>query len=240
MTRIDPPDQPIGEQDLAMLESLAEAWTHEHGGMPLEALDGLFSALQVVPGATVEPEEYLALALGGDGAWADAELTSVAHELLLRLRSHVAWRVARPLSDPDDGTDEAMERDFELLPFVGLPSADGEGAAVDDDDPLAGVPRDFPLGALWASGFLQGLGLRPEGWSTWAAADEDLARDLEDLARLTIIDPEQSEAMGFDWSERLDFDQRWDLMASVPALLKDLHLSRLEEQAGRSGPGTVH
>lgn len=236
---------PIDEQDLAALESLAEGWALEHGGMPLEALDGLFSALVVGPGRTPGPAEYLELAMGS--ALSAKGSPQSAIELLQKLRSHVAWRVAQPMADEDDESEEAMLQDFELLPFLGLPAAENSDAD-ESDDPLDHVPRDFPIGALWASGFLQGVALRAEDWSAWASADQDLARDLEDLARLTLIDPAQAQELGMDWSERFDFDERWDLLASVPALLQDLHLAMLEgeltpiqpvrrgEQPGRNDP----
>ncbi|MGY0560013.1 MULTISPECIES: UPF0149 family protein [unclassified Luteimonas] len=229
---------PIEEEDLAALETLAESWAMDHGGMPLEALDGLFSALMVGPAPAAGPGDYLPLAMGD--ARLGAEALQQAHALLAQLWSHVKWRVAQPLADEDDESEEAMQRDFELLPFLGLPAPE-HGELGPDDDPLASVPQDFPLGALWASGFLQGVALRAEGWSAWAADDEDLARDLEDLARLTLIDPVQAGELGLDWEDRFDFDERWDLLSSVPALLQDLHLAQLQEAQvpvqGKAQPG---
>src|SRR5690625_3801048 len=77
MAQIERLGQPIGEQDLDALESLADARAIAHGGMPLEALDGFFSALVVGPGPLVEPAEYLPLALGDEGPEPAAEEVAV-------------------------------------------------------------------------------------------------------------------------------------------------------------------
>src|SRR5699024_3308382 len=66
----------------------------------------------------------------------------------------------------------------------------------------------------------------------WLVADEDLVADLQDVSRLALVDPAQAEEMGLDWEERLDFEQRWDLLLAVPGLLQDLNLSRMEDAAG--------
>ena len=68
MTHTQSPGQQIGEQDLDELESLADAWA-ARGGMPLEALDGFFSALVVGPDPTPAPAEFLPVAVGDEGQW---------------------------------------------------------------------------------------------------------------------------------------------------------------------------
>lgn len=231
MTQSRAPEGPIDEQDLLALEALADEWSDGDGaGMPLEALDGYFSALIVGPGAAGAMGDYLEPAMGLGRMWNSAEDVDRALELLLGFWNHIVWRVAQPLPDEDDESEEAMEHGFALLPLIGLP-VDEDEAAVDPADPMQGVSPDFPIGALWASGFMQGVAQRAQAWEQWLAEDEDLAADLQDLSRLALVDPGQAEEMGLDWEERLDFDQRWDLLLAVPGLLQDLNLSRLEEAA---------
>ena len=231
MTQTRDPGEPIDEQDLLALEALAEEWSDgDDGGMPLEALDGFFSALIVGPGTTVAMGEYLETATGAGRMWGSEEAARRALELLMRFWNHIVWRVAQPLPDEDDESEQAMEHGFALLPLIGLPVAEEEHE-VDPADPLQGVPRDFPVGAMWASGFMQGVAQRAEAWEQWLVADEDLVADLQDVSRLALVDPAQAEEMGLDWEERLDFEQRWDLLLAVPGLLQDLNLSRMEEAA---------
>ena len=232
MTQMQSPGQQIGEEELDELEALADAWV-EHGGMPLEALDGFFSALVVGPEPAPRVEEFLPAAVGEDLQWDSREEAERAIGLLMKLWNHVVWRVAQPLPDEDDGSGQANELGLALMPIVGLPvsedddAGDGDGEA----DPLGGVPPDFPLGALWASGFMQGVALREDAWEEWMQDDEDLLADMRDIALLGLVDAAQAEEMGMDWEQRYDLDERWQLMASVPALLQDLYLSRLEQQA---------
>lgn len=235
MTQMQNPGQQIGEQELDELESLADAWV-ERGGMPLEALDGFFSALVVGPDPAPAPAEFLPVAVGAEVEWKDREDAERSIGLLMKLWNHVAWRVAQALPDESDESAEAEELGMSLMPIVGLPASD-DGDDNGDADPFAGVPADFPLGALWASGFMQGVALREEAWEQWMQEDEDLLADMRDIALLGMVDPDQAAEMGMDWEERYDLEDRWQLMASVPALLQDLHLSRLEQQdaAGTGG-----
>lgn len=235
MTQTPDPGQPLDEQALLALEALAEGWA-EDGGLPLEGLDGLFSALVVGPGPVAGPGEYLGLVVGEDHAWDNHGEMARAMELLIELWNHVAWRVAQPIPDEDDESDEALERGFALLPLVGLPAVEDDGDGDEDADPLQSVPRDFPVGALWAAGFIQGVALRAGEWERWMEADEELVADLQEVSRMALVDPAQAEEMGLDWEERFDFDQRWELLLAVPALLQDLHLSRLEEEMAARAP----
>ena len=237
MTHTQSPGQQIGEQDLDELESLADAWA-ARGGMPLEALDGFFSALVVGPDPTPAPAEFLPVAVGDEGQWSDAEEAGRAIGLLMKLWNHVAWRVAQALPDDADESAQAEELGMALMPIVGLPAGE-DGAADVQDDPFAGVPADFPLGALWASGFMQGVALREKGWEQWMQADEDLLADMRDVALLGMVDPQQAAEMGVDWEDRYDLEERWQLMASVPALLQDLYLSRIEEAGESPGDGAA-
>ena len=227
MTQMQPPDQQIGEQELDELEMLAHDWA-EHGGMPLEALDGYFSALIAGPGPVPMPSEYLAAVVGEDNQWASQEQASRALGLLMGFWNHVAWRIEQPIPDEDDESEEAMEERMVLLPLLAMPEPEGDGA--DDADPFDGIPSDFPVGGLWASGFIQGMSLRSEGWEQWMQADEDLAADLQDLSRLALIDPRQAEELGEDWESRYSLEERLGLMTSVPGLLQDLYLSRMEQE----------
>ena len=236
MTQMQTPGQPIDPRELDELETLAHAWA-EDGGMPLEALDGYFSALVAGPGPVPMPSEYLAAAVGEDRQWASQEEASRAIGLLMGLWNHIAWRIAQPIPDEDDESDEAVEQRLELLPLLALPEPeDGGGGEPGETDPFGGIPPDFPVGALWASGFMQGVLLRLDAWEQWMQADEDLVADLQDVSRLSLVDPGQAEEMGADWEERFDLEERWQMLAAVPGLLQDLYLSRLEEEASRPEP----
>ena len=244
MTQMQASDQQIGDQELDELEALADGWM-EHGGMPLEALDGFFSALAVGPEPLPAAAEFLPAAVGEDLQWEDREDAERAIGLLMRLWNHVVWRVSQPLPDEDDESEQASELGLALMPIIGLP-ADGDDEGADGDaggDPLDSVPPDFPLGALWASGFMQGVALREEAWEQWMQDDEDLVADMRDIALLGLVDPDQAAELGMDWEERFGLEERWQLMLSVPALLQDLYLSRLEQQAAAQpirrepGPG---
>lgn len=223
----------MDEQDLDELETLARGWA-EHGGMPLEALDGYFSALIAGPGPVPMPGEYLADVVGGDNPWASQEQASRALGLVAGFWNHIAWRIRQPIPDGDDASGEAMEERMALLPLLALPGP-GEGGE-EDGGPFDGIPPDFPAGAMWASGFLQGMSLRPEGWDAWMQDDEDLADDLYDLSRLTLVDPDQAEQLGEDWSERYELEERLALLTWVPELLQDLYLSRMEQEAAAHAP----
>ena len=211
-----PETSPFGDDDLARLEALLYDHVGDGDGMPLEAVDGLFSALIVGP-EPVLPDEALPQVLG------DGEAAPELVELLRKLWDHITWRVRQPLP-VDDDADAA----YELMPFVGLPELeDGE------DDDIDAIPRDFPVGALWAAGFLQGMSLRADAWTKWMDADADLAFDIQDLMRMSVATPEHAAEMELDADDLLDFDDRWGLLASVPALLQDLDLMRFEAQRPR-------
>lgn len=225
------PGRRIEEHEVRALEALAEEWTQAHGGMPLEALDGLFSALVVGPGPAVGPSEYLSPAVGEGKVWKDEGEHQHALELLTGLWNHIVWRVEQPIPDEDDDSEAALEEGFALMPFLALPEP--EEGEEDEADPFAGVPEDYPVGALWAAGFLQGVSLRAEAWERLLEADEDLALDFADLVRLSLMAPEQAEEAGLDWEERFDFDERWELLLSVPGLLQDLDESRREAMVVR-------
>ena len=238
MTQMHIPDEQLGEQELEELEALAHEWAG-HGGMPLEALDGYFSALIAGPGPAPMPSEYLAAVVGEDYQWAGREQASRALELLTGFWNHVAWRIAQPIPDDDDESDEAMEARMMRLPMLALPEpeTEGEGDEVADDaDPFDGIPPEFPVGALWTSGFLQGMSLRSDGWEQWMQADEDLAADLQDLSRLALVDPRQAEELGEDWDARYGLEERLGLLTMVPGLLNDLYLSRMEQEAAGQEP----
>ena len=211
-----PETSPFDDDDLARLEALLYDHVGDGDGMPLEAVDGLFSALIVGP-EPVLPDEALPQVLG------DGEAAPELVELLRKLWDHITWRVRQPLP-VDDDADAA----YELMPFVGLPELeDGE------DDDIDAIPRDFPVGALWAAGFLQGMSLRADAWTKWMDADADLALDIQDLMRMSVATPEHAAEMELDADDLLDFDDRWGLLASVPELLQNLDLMRFEAQRPR-------
>ncbi len=218
-------DAPLDDTEVEALDALLEARADAHGGMPLEAVDGFFSALIVGPGQMVMPSTYLSEVVG-DAPWDDAQQAREAMTLLMRLWNHIAWRVRQPMPGEDGAVEAGIsEEGFELMPFIALP---GEDDADDDADPFAGIPEDYPVGALWAAGFLQGVALQEDAWAPWLEADEDLRADLADLMRLSVASGAHAEEMEIAPEDRLDLEARWALLSSVPGLLADLNETRIE------------
>ncbi len=217
----------LSDREIEALELLLDRRV-EVGGMPLEALDGFFSALRVGPGRPATPDEYLPLVLGEDGpGWADEEDEKTACTLITGFWHHIGWRLAQPLpdegADPEGGDSEGDDPD-DLLPLLVMPDEDAADA------------ETFPVGAMWAAGFLQGVGLRAEAWERWLEDDEALADDLSDLQRMTVFDDETAASMGVDAEARMTLDERLALLASVPALLADLDMQRREEALATGEP----
>ncbi|MCD9027491.1 UPF0149 family protein [Luteimonas sp. BDR2-5] len=223
---------PLDEQDVAALEALLAPRIGQ-GGMPLETLDGFFSALIVGPGELVMPREYLPYVFGEVPAWADQRQASEEMGLLTKLWNHIAWRVVQPLPYEDElPAPDASDDGFELMPLIALPDTGDEDG--DDADPFDAIPPDFPVGALWAGGFLHGMSLRGDAWEAWMATDDDLCADVADLVRLSATDDAHADELGIPPQDRLDLDARWDLLTSVPGLLLDLNETRLAERVVRT------
>lgn len=209
---------PMSEMELERLETLLDEAV-PHGGMPLEMLDGFFSALVVSP-ELVMPSEYLPLVWGESQA-ADLAQAQARTELVMQLWNHIAWRVQQPVED-DDSAIQAV-----VMPLLLMPEGDG-----DEDDPFAGIPEDFPLGVAWASGFLHGVAMRGDAWRAWLADDEDFLDDMSMVLAMSVIDAEHAEQMEMDAGSIMTLEERMQSVVELPGMLHDLNLLRLQGGVG--------
>lgn len=171
MPRAQPPksrEVPQPRLDEKTIDRLAVLLVEDalpHGGLPLEGVDGLFSAALVAPGAALELNELLPLALGQRDGPTPAELDG----LLARMWDATRARIARhPEGDITP-----------LLPLIEFP-LDEDAAQADTNDAL----DEFPVGATWALGFILGYGLRRRDWEQRLDADEELAWQVMDIFAL--------------------------------------------------------
>lgn len=216
--------QPLPDDALARLEAILEDRAMPNNGMSLEMLDGFLSALVVGP-ELVMPGEYFPHIWNGEAGWASQEEAMEAFGLVQGFWNHIVWRIEQPL-DPEDP--ESYEP---ATPIMALPAPE-EGVEEDPDDPLAGIPEDFPYGAAWALGFLQGVSLRADAWNEFLAPHEDLQDDLGMLTALSLIDPEQAEELGYDEEEIPDLEERFAMTLDIPEMLQAMVQQRRANESG--------
>ena len=215
MPAITPP-APRARFDAKAIERLATLLFEEglpQGGMPLEAVDGLFSAALVSPGAPIELAEVLPLALGSPDVAASDEL----RELLARMWEATRARIVRgPTGDlaqclPLILFPDAEEGGPEAPAPAGTPieaEAEEEESALDDP---------FPVGAVWALGFSVAYGLRATEWEARLEQDEDLFQSVMDIFDLipppwgrSGPDDEDGEHLDEDGENALDDEDDFD------------------------------
>ena len=263
MPRIQPPKPPnrpqprLDEEAIDRLALLLLEDALPHGGLPLEGVDGLFSAALVSPGTALELTDLLPLALGQHDGPASEELS----RLLSMMWDVTRTRIARhPEGDITD-----------LLPLIEFPLEDGEA---ETDESNEDESDEFPVGATWALGFILGYGLRRNEWEQRLDADEELAWQVMDIFALAspildevdgvdeafedevlvkpgvgrVQDEDVSEVFAFDvdtddeddpfdpWLEpdeddSISLEERFDIIADLPGTLHELHLVALEERA---------
>jgi uncharacterized protein len=222
---------PMADEALERLETLLLEQVVPHGGMTLEMLDGYFSALAVGP-EPVTPGEFLPL-VWGEAQAEDPDHAQVRTDLLMQLWNHILWRVGQPPEeDAEEGQGSGVRA--ELMPLLLMPETEDEE---DEEDPLAGIPENFPLGVAWATGFLQGVALRGEAWQAWLANDEDFLDDMSMVLTLSVLDAEHAAQMEMDADQVLVLEERMQLVIELPGMLHDLNLRRLQ---GREGGQILH
>lgn len=212
--------QPMLDDDLVRLEDLLEERAMPNNGMSLEMLDGFFSALVVGP-EMVMPGEFFPYIWNAEDVWKSQEEAAEAWALVMAFWNHIVWRIDLPL-DPEDP--ESYE---EAMPILALPEPE-EDVDEYDEDPLAGVPEDFPYGAAWALGFMQGVSLRSEAWEAFLGPNEDLQDDLSMLSTLSLIDPEQAAEVGYEAEEIPDLRERLAMVMDVPEMLQAMQQRRAD------------
>lgn len=207
------------------------------GGLPLEAVDGLFSCAWVSPGAALTLDDMLPVVLGNAAASAPEELVRLLH-LMWDATGH---RIMRgPTADPRD-----------CLPLIGIPPEleDMEEGNADADA--------CDVGSVWALGFLLAYNLRAPEWEQRLDGDEDVAWDMmdifalmppmsdEDKAALQDDDdptdedsdielPDDADYEDDEDDEPASFEDRMAIIGALPEILHDLHQLAIEERTPRT------
>lgn len=258
MPAIEPPSRrPVSSSfdDAAIdrLETLLIQQALPAGGLPLEAVHGLFAAAIVAPGDAILPADLMPYIWGQDHVWPDAETAQDALDLLMGLWNDIARRI---VNDPE------TEREV-VAPLIALPTD------IDDADPESWEgEHDFPVGAAWAVGFMIGFGLREEQWDARIADDEQIGDDINDIFALLPEPEEGDEDEDDDGEEDDDLDdeddedtapldtsdsdvdiedafdaadaepltlrERMEIVGELPYILHDLNLRRLYEATPRT------
>ena len=201
----------LGRDEFDRLAQLLTRYGNPEQGLNLEALDGFLSALIVTPGMPVMPSEYLPSVWACEPEFESEDDARDALTLILRLNNHIAQRLGRDPDclDPDD------------LPLVMVP--------VDDHgDPVEELPEDFPLGALWALGFLRAVALRADDWQHWWNQHEDIAEGFDAILSLSLLDPAQLRDLDSD-GELPTREEREDIVDDLPYILADMNAQRLRD-----------
>ena len=199
----------LNEQQLDHLEELLRQTRR----LPIEGIDGLFCAAIVGPGQVMPSECIELIAFDDSEPWASPEQAEEAHSLLFELWNMVAARVSTP---PD-------ELESESLPLVDVPDRLRE----DGIDAVAHI--DFPFARTWAHAFMLGTRLRKHEWDRWFETDPASKVLFQTLTALLLSDNPAADLTP------LTFRQRLELLNTVPVLLWEINLHRLDELH----PGTI-
>lgn len=164
------------------------------GGMPLEAVDGLFSGALVSPGAPLERAEVMQMVTGTDPEEVSEELDG----LLALMWDATQERILRgATSDPAqclpliaavsplmEGWDAAWEEDVaQEQDETASPAFAGAGAAPSDEvqDGESDDDEDDVIGAAWALGFASAYGLRTDEWEARLDRNPELGLAVMDI-----------------------------------------------------------
>jgi uncharacterized protein len=197
---------PVFLQDdrIDRLADLLEQRALPFGGLGLEALDGLLTALALGP-EPVDAAQWQAVAWGGrPPRWNDDDEARDVAALLEEHRELALRRVCHDGELPDY-----------LAPLLWLP-----------EDPDADHPDTLDAGRDWADGFLRGVALREAAWDAWLdehAWIDELLSLIDRLASGEVLDDEDPTAppAPLGWRERID------IIAALPGMLADLHHHRI-------------
>ncbi|KFN49095.1 UPF0149 family protein [Arenimonas composti] len=194
------------------LDRLLEQRAVPFGGFGLEALDGYLSAVLLAPGGDIGFAEWSALIWGKHPPRWESERDEAEATALLMLAHET---VARRLRTPPG------EHNAEHAVFWWLP-----------DDPEAEQGDELEIGAVWAGGFLEGMALRDEAWDAWIAEEEWIGEIEDHVTALAIgsLPPLEEGAEPVDLSYR----ERLEIYFSLPDMLHDLHLHRIESLIPRT------
>lgn len=260
MPAIDPPGAPRRSSpsfDDAAIERL-DVLLHEAFGerelLPLEAVDGLFSAAAVSPGEPVQFQELLPLIFGKLPEAPGPELLA----LLQAMWEWVRWRIARGSGGNPD----------QAAPLLALPREWCEAEAFevqpDESEGAAAETGVLPMiGMAWAVGFIMGSGLRNDEWVARLERNPQMIPDIAAILALAPAsdgDGDDAEA-ALEWLSAdvpgdgingdgsfevmpetpLDLETRLEIIDTLAELLCELHLLTIEERSvhlpQRSPPG---
>lgn len=168
------------------------------GGLPLEAIDGLFSGAWVSPGTPLTLDDLSPLIFGDAAESAPEEL----RQLLGLMWDSIGRRIARgPTANPDD-----------CLPLIGIPP---ELEDVPDEE-ISEEHEAFFVGSAWAVGFLLAYNLRAPEWELRLEEDEDIAWDVMDIFALMPPLPEGEADEDDDIATHTDDDDDADIDGDLP------------------------
>lgn len=200
----------LDDAQIERLAELLELRAVPFRGFNLEALDGFLSALVVSPD-TVLPSEWQPTVWGPKPPRWENEAEAVEVQSLLMGLWNTCVGRAR----------EGEDVPAHLSPLMWLP-----------EDPTAEHPDDLDVGYDWALGFFSGVELRDAAWDIWLDREDWIDEIFDLLERLAIgevhsEDPETPPAP-------LSYRERLEIVASVPAMLADLHHYRIEQMTPRT------
>jgi len=243
------PQGPMSEDDIERLETLLWERAVPNGGMPLEMLDGYFSALACGPDLVL-PSEYNRLIWGDPPpVWESIDEASESFYLVQGYWNHIVDRIARdPDAEPDAVAPAIMMPDGLLAHIDGIVESGEIPAALSEDD------LSFPLASGWAVGFFLGVELREEAWDAWAEAHEHIAEHLDDIQLLMVLPPgmgedavegdveEADESPAADDEDEgeaplaPELTERLDIMFELPHMLHAFDTLRRSEAIRAQGP----
>jgi uncharacterized protein len=179
-------------------------------GFNLEALDGFLSALAVSP-ELIMPSVWQPVVWGPKPPrWENVAEVLEVQTLLMGHWNTCAARVRY-------GDEELPEA---LSPLLWLP-----------ENPEAEHPDDLDVGHDWAHGFFRAVELCGDGWQHWLE-QHDWVDEI--FALLEQLATGEAPVEPGDPPEKLSYRERLEIVASLPGMLNDLHLQRIEDQTPRT------
>ncbi|MFC0676368.1 UPF0149 family protein [Lysobacter korlensis] len=194
----------LDDDQIERLAELLEQRAVPFKGFNLEALDGYLSALAVGPD-TVPMSEWEPQVWGTPPRWRDADERAQVEALLL---GHWNMVTARARFEGEDIPDH-------LAPLLWLP-----------EEAEAEQPDELDVGHDWALGFFRGVELREAQWEAWLDEHDWIDEIFALLDRLV-----SGEVIGEDPTQPpapVDYRERLEIIAGLPAMLADLHHHRID------------
>ncbi len=204
----------LDDAQIDQLGELLDEFAVPHRGFNMEALDGFLSALAVTPQA-VAIERWLPVVWGEESTpqWTSNAQAASAQRLVLGHWNACQARVR-------NADDELPEH---LSPLLWLPE--------NPDEPQ---PDELDVGNDWAHGFFSAVELCPEAWQAWIDGNEWIDEIFVLLERLATGEIEPEPEAGIDAAlQPLTFNERMEIVASLPDMLADLHQHRIDSMTPR-------